>query len=53
MHKALSKYIEGQWLSGSKVGVQTELAASPTEQHVSLEEQLADRLLFFRHGIWE
>lgn len=38
MHKALSKYTEGQWFSGSKTSMQTEPATSPTQQRVSLEE---------------
>lgn len=52
-HKVLLKYIEGQWLSGSKTVVQIELAMSFIKQHVYLKEQLAAKLWLFRHDIWE
>lgn len=50
--KVLLKYIEAQWLSGSKTGVQIELGTSFIEQ-VYLKEQLAVKLWLRRHGIWE
>lgn len=50
VQKALVNYIEGQWLSGSEIGVHTERTTSSPEQHVYLKEPLADTLCHLDMG---